>query len=399
MRRNPRYLSLSEDEEEEVGYPLSQRVLAPLAHPKRRFYADEAIEERRPVKRARVDPMEADTEDEEQPEDDGGDAGAAASEAEAEEDDQEEKGAEDGKVLGAARPFRFSGRHFGLTYSQVGDADVKRAFAQLQELDQVDEIVISREEHKDGGFHFHVYGSFNKKRNIKNPRYWDLTIDGVVLHPNLKRLMGKAGVGLWKRYVCKGGAFLSSMSVDLSTHKNFEQRMKDYKAWKSYCANPLEKRFQDSKEAKQGIRLFGQVHPDITERKRNFWIWGPSEIGKTTHVVQALAEWSVFNRVNEKFPYEGYMGEEFILMDDKPEPKKEELIHMLNGAFPGRDTPVFGETRYQRFFLRSGSKIRYFILSNDPPSYSHHDWFASRFTVLNVSARFGDGHEAQWVVY
>lgn len=315
----------------------------------------------------------------------------------AEEEEAKEDG-EDVKQISDSK-FRYTGKHFGLTYSQVGDITPQEVFDLLTALPEVSEIILAREPHKDGGFHYHAYGSFNKKRNIKNPLFWDVTIRGKTLHPNVKFLKNKAGVAEWKRYCCKGGAFLSTMSVDLSTHKNFEQRMKDFRAWKNYCAAPLAPLFTGSNEEQIGLKLFGAIYPDLTERRRSFWIWGPSEIGKTTHIKQALSKWPIFYRVNVKFPYEGYNGEEFILVDDKPEVPKDELIHMLNGAVSANETPVYGETRYQRFFLRSNVRVRYFILSNEPPTYGHEAWFSSRFTVLNVISRIGEGDAATWIVY
>ena len=220
-----------------------------------------------------------------------------------------------------------------------------------------------------------------------------------VVTPNIKKLEGKAGIGIWKRYVTKGGSFLSTMSVDLSTHKNFEQRMKDFDSWRSFGATPLAKKFCGSPEEKKGLKMFNTWWPDRTERQRNFWIWGPPETGKTVQTRLALKGYRVFNKVSEKFPYEKYNGEEFIMLDDKPAPTKEELIHMLNGAMEDQDTPVFGETRYKPFLLVQGVRIRYLIVSNDPPPYEHEDWFTSRFRILNVRDRFGDGDEAVWTVF
>lgn len=347
--------------------------------------------------------------EEEDAEDDGGDDGSLATQAPYNADDEKEEESEDddqdqddleqqepgGMAAGGGR-FTFSGKNFGLTYSQVAEADIKEVFTMLTKLDQVEEIILAKEQHKDGGTHFHCFGSFNKKRKIKNQRFWDITLtSGQVLHPNVKKLKGKAGVGHWKRYCCKEGAFLSTMSVDLSTHKNFEQRMKDFAAWKTYCATPLESIYNNSPESKKGLHLFGADWPQDNERRRNLWIWGKSNIGKTTQVRLALEKWSVFNRVNDKFPYEGYNGEEFVLVDDKPELKKEELIHMLNGALPGRETPVFGETRYRRYLLDIKKPVRFIIISNDPPSYEHQDWFKTRFRTIEVTDRHDDLYDDQ----
>jgi len=327
---------------------------------------------------------------------------AAASDDELPPEAKEDEEDEEAGVLRDApegRAFDFHARHFGLTFSQVGDVTAQEAFKMISAEEDIEEVILARETHKDGGVHFHVFGSYNKKKHFRNAaRHWDLVIRGSTLHPNIKMLNGKRGIGVWKRYCTKGGAFLSSMSVDLSTHRNFEQRMKDFDSWKSYGATRLRRMFCGSAEEKKGLNMFGMLWPDRTERQRSFWIWGPPETGKTVQARTAVKGYACFNKVSDKFPYEKYNGEEFIIIDDKKEPIKDELIHMLNGAMEEVDTPVYGETRYKPFLLAQGVRLRYLIISNDPPSYEHEEWFTSRFRVLNVRARLGDNEEASWVI-
>lgn len=97
------------------------------------------------------------------------------------------------------KPFRFSATQVGLTYSQVGDAIPSRQslLGSLQSIDDcICEYLIASENHADGGQHYHVYLRFAVKRNIKNPRHWD--INGC--HPNIRRILSAAS---WLRYCRK----------------------------------------------------------------------------------------------------------------------------------------------------------------------------------------------------
>ena len=320
----------------------------------------------------------------------GDDDGAPAEEKKAERDpslDDVEDEKDDG-------PFRFNGRHFGLTYAQVGELDPEELMAFLSGLPEVQEVMVSVEKHKDGGTHFHVFGSFNKKRNIRTSRFWDFKEQ----HPNIKFLKGKAGVTAWRSYITKEGNFITTEAINAGTSKNFIQRSKDHEAWKDYGRRNMNKIFG----ATRPVPLFGVEWDSTTERRRNFWIFGPAEVGKTKAVRHFTQDWTFFNRLTAPGYYEGYNGEEFILVDDqdKDPPSKDEITHMTNGAEEKGKWPVYSRTRYTNFYLKAGVQPRFIIISQEQPALLQERWFSSRFIVLEVRERRGDGYgpEVEWDV-
>lgn len=288
--------------------------------------------------------------------------------------------------------FRYSGRHFGLTYAQVGDVDPEDLLEYLRGLPEVQEVMVSTEKHKDGGTHFHVFGSFNKKRNIRDARFWDWQ----ELHPNIKFLKGKAGVTAWRSYITKEGNFITTEQVSAANSKNWIQRVKDHDAWKAYGKRNMQKLFGVDRP----VHLFGQDWPATTERRRNFWIFGAAEVGKTKSVRRFTMNWTFFNRRTGPGYYEGYNGEEFIIVDDQDKdlPSKDEINQMTNGAEEKGEWPVYSKTRYINYFLKVGVLPRYFIISQEPPVHLHERWFSSRFIVIEVRGRVGVGDDAQWDV-
>ena len=288
--------------------------------------------------------------------------------------------------------FRLNGRHWGLTYAQVGELDAQELMEYLHGLPDVQEVMLSIEKHKDEGTHFHVFGSFNKKRNIKNSRFWDYKKH----HPNIKFLQGKKGVGAWRSYITKDGTFITTESVNASNSKNFIQRLKDHQAWVAYGKRNLQKLLG----ATAPVRLFGQDWVPTSERRRNFWIYGAAEVGKTEEVRGFCENWTFYNRMAAPGFYEGYEGEELIIVDDQDSclPNKDEITQMTNGAREKGKWPVYNRTRYNPTYLKPGVSVRFFIISQEPPTHLREPWFHSRFIVLEVKGREGEWENAVWDV-
>ena len=154
--------------------------------------------------------------------------------------------------------------------------------------------------------------------------------------------------------------------------------------------------------ATRPVPLFGVEWDSTTERRRNFWIFGPAEVGKTKAVRHFTQDWTFFNRLTAPGYYEGYNGEEFILVDDqdKDPPSKDEITHMTNGAEEKGKWPVYSRTRYTNFYLKAGVQPRFIIISQEQPALLQERWFSSRFIVLEVRERRGDGYgpEVEWDV-
>lgn len=71
--------------------------------------------------------------------------------------------------------FRIDARHFFLTYPQTDDniQSKEELLEHLQSICTIQEYVVAKEAHEDGGTHFHCYIKLQRKRCIRDPRFFD----------------------------------------------------------------------------------------------------------------------------------------------------------------------------------------------------------------------------------
>lgn len=93
---------------------------------------------------------------------------------------------------------------FFLTYSQAGAIDSKQAL--LDQLNSINPnnsyICVAKELHEDGGIHYHCIVAFDKRKNVRNARFFDFC--GV--HPNIQAARSFNHV---KAYIEKDGDYIS----------------------------------------------------------------------------------------------------------------------------------------------------------------------------------------------
>lgn len=96
--------------------------------------------------------------------------------------------------------FRIQAKQFAITFPQC---PVSRAvFDPLFNLKfQPTQLATAREKHQDGSFHLHVFVRFNKCRDVRSARYFDVDVDGVTYHPNVQKCKSAAD---WTKYLSKG---------------------------------------------------------------------------------------------------------------------------------------------------------------------------------------------------
>ena len=106
--------------------------------------------------------------------------------------------------------FRFDCKKVFLTYSQVGERTLDSIYDFLSTLTAVngepipiDYIVVSRERHLDGGYHFHAVIVFRERFQSRNQRFFDF--DGV--HPNIGSIRGERNLRNKITYTKKDGEF------------------------------------------------------------------------------------------------------------------------------------------------------------------------------------------------
>lgn len=85
--------------------------------------------------------------------------------------------------------------------------------------------MVSMERHQDGNIHFHCLATFSKKKDIRNPRFFDFES----VHPNVQACKN---VCAWKTYIKKDGDWM-----EYPTSQSIFDRCYDsnYNDWIEYC--------------------------------------------------------------------------------------------------------------------------------------------------------------------
>lgn len=78
--------------------------------------------------------------------------------------------------------LRFNCKYFFLTYPKC-TLHPNRIIMKFRSL-RVDDFHLVREKHSDNSFHYHAIVAFATRKNIRNPRYFD--VDGF--HPNIQKI-------------------------------------------------------------------------------------------------------------------------------------------------------------------------------------------------------------------
>jgi len=99
--------------------------------------------------------------------------------------------------------MRFQGKHFGLTYSQANGLLVSTIVERIKKEKNLRYHCIAQEKHQDGGIHYHVHLEYSRRKDIKNPTYFD--IDGK--HPSIEVVQHPTS---WNTYCKKDGDFIES---------------------------------------------------------------------------------------------------------------------------------------------------------------------------------------------
>lgn len=206
--------------------------------------------------------------------------------------------------------FRIQTASFFLTYPQC-PLDFDYVYDQLREIKYndigVDLVCVGRELHEDGQPHYHAYVKFQKKINLRNIRFFDLTH----YHPNIQACKK---VNECLKYVTKDGEYKANFELKIKyTLKECLLRANDEKEfidlglqsmdWKfGYGFNSLLKLWEKHQKEKKlmvfqplydystfrinDVELICHLSGIITHAKdggrtKSIWLYGPSRTGKT----------------------------------------------------------------------------------------------------------------------
>lgn len=176
--------------------------------------------------------------------------------------------------------FRINANYFFLTYSQCPlPREAPLVFGP-------DKYIVAQEEHKDGGSHLHALFYFKNRKDVRNPRAFD--IDGY--HPNVERVRSPKAVAT---YVKKDGFFITNYTAEeiakilgqSRTTQLCEAILAQGKIDQTLIRNHPELLFKNHDQIQKWLEYFNKGHsvgvaPSL--KCRHIWLSGGSNSGKTT---------------------------------------------------------------------------------------------------------------------
>jgi len=270
-------------------------------------------------------------------------------------------------------PFVFKSKSFFLTYPQVEGFDCQAILEGLQEIfDDLKEVWVGEEKHKDGVNHYHVCGKFQHKKTLRGADCFDLWGE-FKLHPNIQSPKDWKKV---KKYVTKGGKFITwgVSEFDWSTSSGFLKRKCDHAAWEEHALNA-------SKLQWKGFLDLGitKINTNPNLKRRHFWIYGPSSAGKSTTLGLHLQKYKTYKVTKSNYPYERYSDHDIVWWDSSM-PEGQECIDSIS-EYEYIKRPFYGNHRYYSAMHPLKKNITMIVTHNEPPPWWHEEWFQTRFFV------------------
>lgn len=224
--------------------------------------------------------------------------------------------------------FRHCAKTCLLTYPQC-DKEKEWLMEKLMRL-APEVVVVSKEDHHETeGKHLHAFVEFGKKKDIKDPRYFDF--DGF--HPNIgkDKTYGNKTAKSSKidmiKYVIKDGDYIE-YGIDV---KKYLGCVKSKKAYiDEMLVNGKMTLVEAVKEYPMFIHEYGKLKTNLlafksdekTDKvganeeikdKLSIWIYGTPGIGKSYSVRQCFT--NVYNKIDNKW-WNNYKGQQTVLIDD-----------------------------------------------------------------------------------
>ena len=298
------------------------------------------------------------------------------------------------------KKFRFNAKAVFLTYPKC-TVGIHECMDFIKEkTGKVKQMVVSRELHKDGDPHLHVYAEFTDKVNTANSRYFD--INGF--HPYITKPKSKYFV---IRYVCKkkdyeefginvqefldkekekyvkGGkkkGKLKKCLEDVLKDKiplekavlkepmlimNYEKLKKNIQEWKA-----------DMKKLEREKKVYFEYIQDL--KRRHYWIWGQPDAGKTTFKNQLvkLYEGNAY-QIPPNNDWVGYSGEKILFYDEFEGRIDIDTMNTICDGNSGRINTKGGSK-----YLTTGNPL-VFLFSNHKPE----DCYDKIFEYDNIKYR------------
>lgn len=320
-------------------------------------------------------------------------------------DEEPDEAEEEGKK----KKFDFRAKNLGLTYPQF---DIPLSvFTTKLKKHMTDEdipfvkLVVGREDHPGSdGKHFHVYIGFSKRWHTRNVRAMDINDNNDnPKHPNWCVLKKPINIDKWISYCKKMGEFVQEGFMEnlftFKHHTNYRKNKADLTAWESDAKkqalkDPFPFLLPNGQEVKE---------PQPGNKKCNYLIYGPPDIGKTYWCQMEFQGKKVYMRPDKKnyFFESGAYSQEPVIVYDDIVMKQAEIIDVSNCWMLQKE--VYGESRYTPNYWKIGQRRVIIWLMNEErlPDWAikgneRYDIFKARFNFLKASK--SDDGNVRWTL-
>lgn len=209
-------------------------------------------------------------------------------------------------------------KKYSLTYPQCS-LNKEHAGEQLKLLKGAEAVVVAQECHKDGANHLHVFIEFEKKGR-RSPDSFD--IEGN--HPNVQ---GCRNVRDWIKYITKEDKTPWCWHFDIKACTEKKSTKLSVKRCATMPYEELRKKIRPDQLQRTlaGIQLDKLMTAEIKDLSKpcGIWIQGQPGVGKSydVRVYSKLSGMGLYEKAHNKW-WDGYSGEEIVLIDDVHESEK-----------------------------------------------------------------------------
>lgn len=316
--------------------------------------------------------------------------------------------------------FRVQGTHIFLTYAQAEDIpDKETLLSELRNLVPTPIAwAIGKEQHEDGGQHYHVLLKYESRIDIRNERFWD--VNGH--HPNIQKCRSPKQV---LRYVIKDGDTLvhgfdiqheddifavlleemlngtnATTVIKNTVARTGTKGLRLYNQIQAYSDRMMKpsvkhdaimhypvdfmgineilmaKITKFSEDVAQGVAFRGD--------RKSLWLYGPSRMGKTMLARSLGTHWYMMSAWN----VDAYDDDaEYGVMDDLP---WESLSRYYKGML-GCQLDITVTDKYKKkSVIQHGRPV--IVLTNELPVFS-----VAEAAWLEANVEFHFVHEKVWV--
>lgn len=185
--------------------------------------------------------------------------------------------------------FNIDARKFLLTYPQC-TLDKETLLTSLQSLGEIKWYTVCIEPHSDGTPHLHACVHYSRKIHSTNSRFFDIG----QYHPNIQTLKTAADFQRSEAYCRKHGDFVSNVDTKISKRTLLAKRILEYgKITRELIEENPEIIFCNYASISSWLADFGPKKVKLsypTNKKRHYWLYGPSNCGKTYQLRQFLED-------------------------------------------------------------------------------------------------------------